>query len=134
VQDHPEGGPPAKPRSGCAVVIAILASVLVAIPVVFSVRGLATECYFLHTSNAGTPVLVRQPCLVDVGRVIATIKICTLTVGVALLGGGIGWFVAARRHWPRRWPSAATGAFTTMSVLYVIYFFLALNALGRWSF
>jgi hypothetical protein len=117
--------------------MAIVAFVLVAIPVAFAVRGLATACefpHFPHFSHAGPPAWVRQHCLADPGRVIATIKVCSLVVGVALFGGGIGWFVAARRHWPRRWPSAATGAFIAMSVLYAwdIWFGI-LTRLGDWN-
>lgn len=131
MQDHPDGGPPAHARSGCAVVIAIVASVLVAIPILFEVRGLATECQSPH---AGPPWWVRQHCSVAPSQVVAAIELCLLVIGVAALGGGIGGLLAAGRHRPRRWPSVATGVVVAMSALYAVAFFFTLVSLGRWSF
>lgn len=131
MQDHPDGGPPAKARSGCAVFIAIVASVLVAIPVVFSIRGLATTCQSPH---AGPPWWVRQHCYVGPDQVLGTIKVCLVVIGVAVFGGCIGWLVAAGKHWPRRWPAVATGVMIAVSALYAVYIWLALASLGKWSF
>lgn len=130
VQDHPDGGPPANPRSGCAVFTAIVAAVLVAIPIVFAVRGLATTCQSPH---AGPAWWVRQHCSVGLDRVLATIELCLLVTGVALFGGGIGWLAAARRHRAPRWPMAATGAVITLLGLYAVGMFLTLASIGRWS-
>ena len=135
MQDHRDGRPPAKARSAGAAFMAIVASVLVAIPVVFEVRKLATQCQSPH---AGPPWWVRQhPCTVEPYQVAGAIEICLLVVGVAAIGGGIGWLVAVGRHRPRRWPSVATGVFVAVSALYTGALFLAvyfsLIGLGRFG-
>ena len=111
MQDHPDGRPPAKVRSGGDVFLAIAAFVLVALPLLLVVRA---------PYNPGAPL--------------AKVEISLLVIGVAAFGGGIGALVAVRKHQRRRWPAAATGVVIAMSALYAweIWFGI-LTRLGDWN-
>jgi hypothetical protein len=75
-----------------------------------------------------------RSCTLDTGRVLASIEASLVVIGLASVGGGVGWLVAARQHRPRRWPAVATGVVIVMSALYAVYFQLTLASLGKWSF
>ena len=110
--------------------MAIIAFVLVAIPVAFAIRGLATACESLPAN----PMWAPRSCTLDTGRVLANIEMSLVVIGIASFGGGVGWFVAARQHRPRRWPAVATGVVIAMSAVYAVYIQLTLASLGKWSF
>jgi hypothetical protein len=68
------------------------------------------------------------------GQLLASIEVCLLVLGVAAIGGGVGWIVAAQRHWPRRWPPVATGVVIAMSLLYAWYIWFGVaTRLGDWN-
>jgi hypothetical protein len=66
--------------------------------------------------------------------VLASIEMSLVVIGIAAVGGGVGWLVATRQHRARRWPAVATGVVIAMSALYAVYIQLVLASLGKWSF
>jgi hypothetical protein len=111
MKDHPNDVPPAQSRSGCALSMGIVASVLVAIPL------------------ALVSAFGKYP-----SQLLATIDVCLVVIGVAVAGGGIGWLVSLRAHSSRRRLAVATCVVVAMSALYGWYiWFGMLTRLGQWN-